>query len=60
MTLFKSSYAIQKYEEGPNIIKIKSSLKPRRLFDFNFVTSDNISKIVTSLNPAKKTSDLLN
>ena len=39
--------------------KIKSSLKPSRLFDFNFVTSVEISKIITSLDTKKRTSDVI-
>ena len=35
--------AIRKYENHPTIIKIKSSVE---LFDFNFVSSDDISKII--------------
>ena len=48
--------AIPKYENDLNIIKIKSSVKTTQLFDFNFVSSDGISKIINLLNPTKKTS----
>ena len=41
--------AIRKYEMHPSILKIKSVFKSIRPFDFNFVSSDDISKIVTSL-----------
>ena len=43
----------------PNILKIKSVFKSIRLFDFNFVSSDDISKIVTSLDSTKKTSGVI-
>ena len=33
--------AIRKYENHPNIIKIKSSVETTQLFDFNFVSSDD-------------------
>ena len=48
--------AIRKYENHPSIIKIKSSVETTQLFDFNFVSSDDISKIINSLDPTKKTS----
>ena len=48
--------AIRKYENHPGIIKIKSSVETKQLFDFNFVSSDDISKIINSLDPTKKTS----
>ena len=48
--------AIRKYENHPSIIKIKSSLKTTQLFVFNFGNSDDISKIINSLDPVKKTS----
>ena len=48
--------AIQKYENHPSIIKIKSSAEKTQFFDFNVVKSDNISKIINSLVPTKKTS----
>ena len=48
--------AIRKYENHPSIIKIKSSAKTTQLFDFNFVSSDDISKTVNSMDPTKKTS----
>ena len=48
--------AIRKYENYPSIIKIKSSVETTELFDFNFVSSDDIYKIINSLNPTKKTS----
>ena len=48
--------AFQKYERYPSIIKIKSFVKTTQLFDFNFVRSDEISKITDSLDPTKKTS----
>ena len=44
--------AIRKYEMHPS----KSVFKSVRLFDFNFVSSDDISKIITSLDLTKKTS----
>ena len=43
--------AIRKYENYPSIIKIKSSAETTQLFDFNFVSSDDISKIINSLDP---------
>ena len=48
--------AIRKYENHQSIIKIKSSVETTQLFDFDFVNSDNISKIINSLDPTKKTS----
>ena len=46
--------AIRKYENHPSIIKIKSSVETTQLFDFSFVSSDDISKIINSLDPTKK------
>ena len=51
--------AIRKYENHPSTIKIKSSVKETQLFDFNFVISDDISKIINSLNAAKKASSVI-
>ena len=48
--------AIRKYENRPCIIKIKSSVETTQLFDFNFVSSDDISKIINSMDSTKKTS----
>ena len=48
--------AIRKYENHPSIIKIKSSVETTQLFDFNFVSSDDISKITNSMDSTKKTS----
>ena len=48
--------AIRKYENHSSIIKIKSSVKTTQLFDVNFVNSDEISKIINLLDPAKRTS----
>ena len=48
--------SIRKYENHPSIIKIKSSVETTQLFDFNFVSSDDISKIINSMDSAKKTS----
>ena len=48
--------AIRKYENHRSIIKIKSSVETTQLFDFSFVNSDDISKIINSVNPTKKTS----
>ena len=48
--------AIRKYENHPSTIKIKSSVQTTQLFDFNFVNSDNISKIINSLDATKKRS----
>ena len=47
--------AIRKYENHPSIIKIKSSVETTQLFDFNSVSSDDISKIINSMDPNKKT-----
>ena len=44
---------IRKYEMHPSILKIKSVFTSIRLFDFNFVNSDGISKIITSLDLTK-------
>ena len=40
--------AIRKNETNPSILKIKSIFTSIRLFDFSFVSSDDISKIITS------------
>ena len=48
--------AIRIYENHPSIIKIKSSVETTQLFDFNFVSSDDISKITNSMDSTKKTS----
>ena len=48
--------AIRKYENHPSIIKIKSSVETTQLFEFNFVSSDDISKIINSMDSTKKTS----
>ena len=48
--------AIRKYENHPSIIKIKSSGEITQVFDFNFVSRDDISKIINSLDPTKKIS----
>ena len=47
---------IQKYENHPSIIKIKSSVETTQLFDFNFVSSDDISKIINLMDSTKITS----
>ena len=51
--------AIRKYEMYPSKLKVKSVFKSIRLFDFNFVSSDEISKIITSLASTKKTSGVI-
>ena len=51
--------AIRKYENHPSIIKIKSSVETTQLFNLNFVNSDDISKIINSLDPTKKTSGVI-
>ena len=51
--------AIRKYENHPSIIKIKSSVETTQLFDFNFVSSDDISKIINLLDPTKKPSGVI-
>ena len=48
--------AIGKYQIHPSILKIKSVFTSVRLFGFSFVSSDDISKIITSLDSTKKTS----
>ena len=48
--------ATRKYEMHPSILKIKSVFKSIKLFNFNFVSSDDI--IITSLDSTKK--DLAN
>ena len=50
---------IRKYENNPSIIKIKSSVEKAKLFRFNFVNSDDISKIINWLDPAKKRSSVI-
>ena len=51
--------AIRKYENHLSMIKIKSTIRTTQLFDFNFVSNDDISKIINSLFPTKKTSDAI-
>ena len=46
--------AIRKYEMHPSILKIKSVFKSINLFNFNFVSSDDISKIISSLDSKKR------
>ena len=48
--------AIRKYENHPSIMKIKLSVETTQLFDFNFVSSDDISKIINSMDSTKMTS----
>ena len=48
--------AIRKYENHQSIFKIKSFVEITQLFDFNFVNSDDISKVIKSLDPTEKTS----
>ena len=48
--------AIRKHEMHPTILKTESVCKSIRLFNFNFVSSDDISEIITSLDSTKKTS----
>ena len=48
--------AIRKYENHPSIIKIKLSVETIQLFDFDFVSSDDISTTINSINPTKKMS----
>ena len=43
----------------PSILKIKSVFASIRLFDFNFVSNDDISKIISSLDSTKKTSGVI-
>ena len=50
---------IRKYENHLSIIKIKSPVETTQLFDLNFVNSDNISRIINSLDPTKKTSSVI-
>ena len=45
--------AIQKYENHTIITKIKSSVETTQLFDFDFVSSGDISKIINSLDPTR-------
>ena len=40
--------AIQKYENPPSMIKIKSFVETTQSFDFDFVNTDDISKIIRS------------
>ena len=51
--------AIRKYEIHPSTIKTESSVEETQLFDFNFVISDDVSKIINSLNAAKKASNVI-
>ena len=47
--------AIREYENRPSKVKIKSSVETTQLLDFNFVNCDGISKIISSMDPTKKT-----
>ena len=47
--------AIQKYENHTIKTKIKSSVETTQLFDFDFVSSGDISKIINSLDPTRQT-----
>ena len=51
--------AIRKYEMHPRILTIKLVFKSRRLFDFNFASRDDISKIIISLDSTKRTSGVI-
>ena len=51
--------AIRKFENHASIIKIKSSVETTQLFDFNFVNSDVISKMIYLLDPTKKTNGVV-
>ena len=51
--------AIRKFEMHPSIPKIKSVFKSIRVFDFNFIGSDGISKIIISLNSTKETGGVI-
>ena len=51
--------AIRNHEMRPTFLKIKSIFKSVRRFDFNFVSSDDICKIITSLDLTKKTSGVI-
>ena len=51
--------AIRQRDMHPCIFKIKSVFASIRLFDFNFVSSDDISKIITSIDLTKKTSGVI-
>ena len=46
--------AIRKYEMHTSILNIKSVFQSIRLFNFNFVSSDDISKPITSLDSTNK------
>ena len=51
--------AIRKCEIHPSILKIKSVFKSIKPFDYSFVSSYDISKIITSLDSTKKTSGVI-
>ena len=46
--------AVRKHENHPSIIKIKSFVETTQLFDFNFVSSGDICKIINSMDSTKK------
>ena len=50
---------IRKYEMHLSILKTKSVFMSIRLFNFNFGSSDDIFKIITSLDSTKKTSGVI-
>ena len=51
--------AIENYKNHLSIIKIKSSFETTELFDFNFVSINNISKIINLLDHPKKASSAI-
>ena len=48
-----------KHENHPSIIKIKSSVARTQLFDFTFLSSDDISKTISSMDPTRKKSGVI-
>ena len=47
---------IENYQNHPSIIKIKKIVKKKTIFDFPEVTTEDLNKIIKSLNPNKTVS----
>ena len=46
---------IENYRSHPSIIKIKEIIKEKLIFDFPEAATEDINKIIKSLNPSKAT-----
>ena len=54
-----SDDATRNYENHPGLTKNKSPVEATQLINFNFVNSDDISKIMNLLDPTKKTNSAI-